>query len=104
MQTLQTLAQTVAHVQIVTIVAATCLICIAAVATAISFSLLGGKFLDGIARQPELMGAMTTRMFLIAGLVDAFAAVSVAMGLYLIFAKNPFLSEVLKIAGQTTGA
>jgi len=98
---MQTLAQTVAQVQIVTIVAATCLICIAAVATAISFSLLGGKFLDGIARQPELIGALTMRMFLIAGLVDAFAAVSVAMGLYLIFARNPFLTEVLKVASQT---
>lgn len=95
---MQTLAQTVAHVQIVTIIAVTCLICIAAVATAISFSFLGGKFLEGIARQPELIGALTMRMFLIAGLVDAFAAVSVAMGLYLIFARNPFLMEVIRVA------
>ncbi len=40
------------------------------------------------------------RMFLMAGLVDAFAAISIVMGLYLIFAKNPFLSEVLKLVSK----
>jgi F-type H+-transporting ATPase subunit c len=36
------------------------------------------------------------RMFLMAGLVDAFAAIAIVMGLYLIFAQNPFLTAVLK--------
>jgi len=35
------------------------------------------------------------RMFLMAGLVDAFAAISIVMGLYLFFAANPFMSQAL---------
>ena len=47
---------------------------------------------EGVARQPELSPMLMVRMFLMAGLVDAFAAISLAMGLVIMFAKNPFLS------------
>ncbi len=40
------------------------------------------------------------RMFLMAGLVDAFAAISLVMGLILIFARNPFLNAVVKAVGR----
>lgn len=40
------------------------------------------------------------RMFLMAGLIDAFAAISVATGLLLVFGKNPFLFEILKAAAE----
>ena len=32
---------------------------------------MGGKFLESPARQPELMGELQTKMFLLAGLIDA---------------------------------
>ena len=44
------------------------------------------------------------RMFLMAGLVDAFAAISIVMGLYLIFANNPFLNVVIKAASNIAAA
>lgn len=90
------LAQLIAHVQGLTAIAAAILIGIAALGTAIGFSLLGGKFLDGIARQPELAPMLMVRMFLMAGLIDAFAAISVATGLLLFFGKNPLLTEIIK--------
>lgn len=95
-------AQLVAHVQGLTAIGAALLIGLAALGTAIGFGILGGKFLEGVARQPELTGMLMTRMFLMAGLVDAFAAISIAMGLLLLFGTNPMLSEVMKYA--TTAA
>lgn len=96
------LANTVATVQGMTAIAAALLIGLAALGTAIGFGLLGGKFLEGVARQPELTSMLMGRMFLVAALVDAFAAISIAMGLYLFFANNPFLAIVLKQAASAT--
>ncbi len=66
--------------------------------------MLGGKFLEGVARQPELGPMLMVRMFLMAGLVDAFAAVSIAMGLLLLFGNNPLLLRVIEAAKQYSGA
>ena len=92
------LAKLITQVQITTVIAATALIVIAAAATAIGFSMLGSKFLESMARQPELAAMLTMRMFVMAGLVDAFAAISVAIGLLLIFGQNPFLAAVINAA------
>lgn len=94
-------AQVIATVQGSSAIAAALLIGLAAMGTAIGFGVLGGKFLEGVARQPELTPMLMLRMFLMAGLVDAFAAISIVMGLYLFFAKNPFLSDVIQAAGKT---
>lgn len=99
-----TIAQLIANVQGFSAIAAGLFIGLAAMGTAIGFGMLGGKFLEGVARQPELSTMLMIRMFLMAGLVDAFAAISLVMGLILIFAKNPFLTTVMdaatKVAGQ----
>jgi F-type H+-transporting ATPase subunit c len=96
------IAKLIADVQGLTAVAAALLIGLASLGTAIGFGILGGKFLEGVARQPELTAMLMLRMFLMAGLVDAFAAISIVMGLYLFFAQNPFLGAVLKAATQQT--
>ncbi len=93
--------QAIATVQGSSAIAAALMIGLAAMGTAIGFGVLGGKFLEGVARQPELTPMLMLRMFLMAGLVDAFAAISIVMGLYLFFAKNPFLSDVVQAAGKT---
>lgn len=99
-----TIAQLIANVQGFSAIAAGLFIGLAAMGTAIGFGILGGKFLEGVARQPELSTMLMIRMFLMAGLVDAFAAISLVMGLILIFAKNPFLTAVIdaatKVASQ----
>jgi F-type H+-transporting ATPase subunit c len=66
---------------------------LAALGTAIGFGLLGGKFLEGAARQPELANQLQTKMFIIAGLLDAIAIIGVAMGLLMLFA-NPLLAAL----------
>lgn len=66
---------------------------LAALGTAIGFGLLGGKLLEGVARQPELANNLQTKMFIVAGLLDAVAIIGVAMGLLMMFA-NLFLAAV----------
>lgn len=96
------IAQLIANVQGLSAIAAGLFIGLAAMGTAIGFGILGGKFLEGVARQPELSTMLMIRMFLMAGLVDAFAAISLVIGLILIFARNPFLNSVIGALGKAT--
>lgn len=59
----------------------------AAISAAIGISLLGGKFLDGAARQPELVPMLRTQFFIVMGLIDAIPMITVGIALYIIFAK-----------------
>jgi F-type H+-transporting ATPase subunit c len=60
---------------------------LAAIGASIGISLLGGKFLEGAARQPELVPMLRTNFFIVMGLVDAIPMISVGIALYVIFAK-----------------
>jgi len=69
------------------------LVGLGALGTAIGFGMLGGKFLEGVARQPEMAPMLQTKMFIIAGLIDAVAIIGVAIGFIFIFA-HPYLGLV----------
>ena len=56
-------------------IAVALLIGLGALGTAIGFGLLGGKFLESAARQPELAPQLQVKMFIVAGLIDAIAIV-----------------------------
>lgn len=94
------IAGMIAQVQGFTAVAAGLLVGLASLGTAIGFGILGGKFVEGVARQPELSNLLMVRVLIMAGLVDAFAVISIVLGLILFFASNPFLSAVLKTTTQ----
>ena len=68
-----------------------------ALGTAIGFGLLGGKFLEGAARQPELTPTLQVKMFIVAGLLDAVAMIGIGFALFFTFA-NPFINELNKVA------
>lgn len=87
------MVQAIADVQSMTAIAVALLIGFGAIGTAIGFGLLGGKFLEGLARQPEMAPMLTGRMFLIAGLLDAVSMIGVGIALFLAFA-NPFIAAV----------
>ena len=67
------------------LVAAALLIGLGALGTAIGFALLGGQFLEGAARQPEMAPMLQTKMFIVAGLLDAVPMIGVGIGMYMIF-------------------
>lgn len=92
------LASLIANVQGFTVIAVGIILGLGAIGTAIGFGLLGGKFLEGAARQPELVPMLQVKMFIVAGLLDAATMIGVGMALFFTFA-NPFLSAVQSAAG-----
>ena len=51
--------------------AAGLIIGLGALGACIGIGVMGSKYLESAARQPELMGELQTKMFLLAGLIDA---------------------------------
>ena len=92
------LAKLIADVQGMTAIAVGLVLGLGAVGTAIGFGLLGGKFLEGAARQPEMVPMLQVKMFVVAGLLDAVTMIGVGLALFFTFA-NPFLSAVKDAAG-----
>ena len=86
-------AELIAQVQSMTVIAVALLIGLGALGTAIGFGLLGGKFLEGSARQPEMVPMLQVKMFIVAGLLDAVTMIGVGIALFFNFA-NPFLSNL----------
>ena len=68
------------------LVAAAIMVGFGALGAAVGMGLLGGKLLEGTARQPELGPMLQGKMFLLAGLIDAIPIIGVGIGMYLIFA------------------
>ena len=71
-------------------IASAILIAFGALGSAFGFGLFGARSLDAVARQLVLSPQFQTRMFLIAGLLDAVPMIGVGIGLFFIFA-NPFV-------------
>ena len=67
-------------------VAAAIIIGLGAVGAAIGVGVLGGKYLEGAARQPELIPLLRTQLFIVMGLVDAVPMIGGGLGLYIMFA------------------
>jgi F-type H+-transporting ATPase subunit c len=74
-------------------IAAALLIGMGALGTAIGFGLLGGRFLEGAARQPEMIPTLQVKMFIVAGLLDAFTAIATAIAVLLLYA-NPLIGRI----------
>jgi F-type H+-transporting ATPase subunit c len=71
------------------IVAAAIMLGLGALGAAVGMGLLGGKLIEGTARQPELGPMLQGKMFLLAGLIDAVPIIGVGIAMYLIFVVAP---------------
>ncbi|MCF0252883.1 MAG: F0F1 ATP synthase subunit C [Duodenibacillus sp.] len=76
----------------VAMVALTCgmIISLGALGACLGIAVMGSKYLESAARQPELMNALQTKMFLLAGLIDAAFLIGVGVAMMFAFA-NPFV-------------
>ena len=54
-----------------------------AIGSAVGLGVLGSKFMEGIARQPELRPFLLTNFFIVLALVEAIPIISMVFGLYL---------------------
>ena len=86
-----------------TAIAVSLLIALPALGTAIGFGILGGKYLEGVARQPELSGMLLGRMFIVAAFVDAFAAISIAIGFLMLYANPLAINGLLDMVNRFFG-
>ncbi|KAA6185949.1 MAG: F0F1 ATP synthase subunit C [Lamprobacter sp.] len=68
------------------IVAAGLMLGLGAIGAGVGIGVLGGRFLEGAARQPELIPMLRTQFFIVMGLTDALPVIAIAMGLYAMFA------------------
>ncbi|MBW8721991.1 MAG: F0F1 ATP synthase subunit C [Polaromonas sp.] len=59
-----------------------------AIGACMGIGAMGGRFLEGAVRKPELMEPLQVKMFLLAGLIDANFLIGVGIAMMLLFA-NP---------------
>ena len=69
--------------------AAGLIIGLGAIGACIGIGIMGSKYLEASARQPELKNALQTKMFLLAGLIDAEFLLAVGIAMASAFV-NPF--------------
>ena len=68
------------------VIGASLMLGLGALGAAVGIGVLGGRFLEGAARQPELIPMLRTQFFIVMGLVDAIPIIGVAIALYILFA------------------
>jgi F-type H+-transporting ATPase subunit c len=85
--------QAIANVQAFTALAIGLIIGLGAIGACIGIGVMGSKFLESAARQPELTPMLQTKMFLLAGLIDAAFLIGVGLAMYFASA-NPLLSKL----------
>jgi F-type H+-transporting ATPase subunit c len=56
----------------------------------LGIGVMGGRFMEGAARQPEMMDALQVKMFLLTGLIDANFIIGLGIAMMFVFA-NPFV-------------
>jgi F-type H+-transporting ATPase subunit c len=87
------LASLLAHVQGMTAIAIGVIIGLGALGACLGIAIMGSKFLESAARQPELVPLLQGRMFLLAGLIDAAFIIGLAVALLFAFS-NPLVGVV----------
>ncbi|HSH92325.1 MAG TPA: F0F1 ATP synthase subunit C [Ramlibacter sp.] len=55
----------------------------------LGIGVMGGRFMEGAARQPEMMAPLQVKMFLLTGLIDANFIIGLGVAMMFVFA-NPF--------------
>jgi F-type H+-transporting ATPase subunit c len=62
----------------------------------IGIGIMASKYLEAAARQPELMGELQTKVFLLLGLIDASFIIGTGIALWFTTA-NPFLAQLANL-------
>ncbi|MET0331847.1 MAG: F0F1 ATP synthase subunit C [Dyella sp.] len=88
----------IAHVQGLTAIAIGLIIGLGALGACVGIGVMGSKFLESAARQPELVPLLQGRMFLLAGLIDAAFIIGLAVALLFAFS-NPLLAALQAATG-----
>lgn len=85
--------QMLAMIQAYTGIGIGLMIGLGAAGACIGIGIMAGRFLEGAARQPELMPALQVKVFLLLGLIDASFIIGVGLAMLFAFG-NPLLGVV----------
>ena len=90
------MAQFIALVQSYMALGMGIIIGLGALGACIGIGIMGSKFLESAARQPELIPQLQGKVFLLLGLIDASFIIGVGIAMFLA-TNNPLLNAVLNV-------
>ena len=85
--------QALAMIQASTGIGIGLIIGLGALGACVGVGIMCSRFLEGTARQPELMPQLQTKVFLLLGLIDASFIIGVGLAMFFAFA-NPLLNVI----------
>ncbi|MDD5391938.1 MAG: F0F1 ATP synthase subunit C [Thiothrix sp.] len=91
-------AQAVAMIYSYTAVGVGIILAAAGLGSALGWGMICSKFIEGIARQPEMRAQLTGQMLFTGGLMEAFPMIVLGISMWFIFA-NPFIGAAKAAMG-----
>jgi F-type H+-transporting ATPase subunit c len=91
-------AQLVAMIYSYTAVGVGIILAAAGLGSALGWGMICSKFIEGIARQPEMRAQLTGQMLFTGGLMEAFPMIVLGISMWFIFA-NPFIGAAKTAMG-----
>ncbi|MBU0654868.1 MAG: F0F1 ATP synthase subunit C [Gammaproteobacteria bacterium] len=91
-------AQLVAMIYSYTAVGVGIILAAAGLGSALGWGMICSKFIEGIARQPEMRAQLTGQMLFTGGLMEAFPMIVLGISMWFIFA-NPFIGAAKTAIG-----
>lgn len=90
-----TVISDIALVQSSTAIAVAVIIGFSAIAAGVGISLVGSKFMESAARQPEIAPMLFGRMLVIVGLIDAVLMIGIGVSMYFT-TSSPFANVLIQ--------
>jgi F-type H+-transporting ATPase subunit c len=91
-------AQAIAMIYSYTAVGVGIILAAAGLGSALGWGMICSKFIEGIARQPEMRAQLTGQMLFTGGLMEAFPMIVLGISMWFIFA-NPFIGAAKAAMG-----
>ena len=85
--------QLVAQIQAYTGIGIGLMIGLGALGACVGVGIMCSRFLEGAARQPEMIPALQAKVFLLLGLIEASYIIGVGLAMFFAFA-NPLLTQI----------
>ncbi len=92
------LPQSIAMIYAYTSIGVAIVLAAAGLGSALGWGMICSRYLDGIARQPELRPQLMGQMLFTGGLMEAFPMIVLGMAMWFVFA-NPFIGAAKSAIG-----
>lgn len=87
--------ETLAVVYAYTAIGVGIMLALASFASALGWGLIGSKYIEGLARQPELRTLLAGQVMIMGGLMESFPMIALGISMWFVLA-NPFVSALTR--------